>query len=122
MMAGPHFTSWRVGRGVSLTRLFADMIFWVLQWVVPIGQYLLPLFPESLSRRMLAGALRRWPSLWGMLEDSKRVRATRHAYRLAFPNENADAFTAKWIVSRGEDLAMSLIHMARVGAGRRSSL
>jgi hypothetical protein len=108
--------------GLKVSRLFAATIFWISQWVVPIGQYVLPLFPESLSQKVLAGALRHWPSLWGMFEDSKRVRAARYAYRLAFPSDDAEAFTTQWIASRGEDLAVSMIHMARASAGRRSSL
>lgn len=66
--------------------------------------------------------LRRWPGLWGMFCEGKRVHATRQAYRQAFPHEDADAFMAEWIAARGDDLAASMIHMARVAAGRRSRL
>jgi hypothetical protein len=103
-------------------RPLATPIFELSQRAVPIGQRILPLFPEPLSRATLAGALRRWPSLWGMFEDGKRVQAARQAYSLAFPDENAETFTTRWIASRGEDLAGSLIHMARENAGRSSRL
>jgi hypothetical protein len=96
--------------------------FSVAQRMVPIGQRVLPFVPESVSRATLARALGQWPSLWGMFEDSKRARTTRHAYGLAFPREDAQVFIRQWIASRGEDLAASIIHMARVSADRHSSL
>jgi hypothetical protein len=97
-------------------------MFGVSQRVVPIGQHVLPLVPESVSRSVLAIALGRCPSLWGMFEDSKRVRATRCAYHLAFPREDPDSFTAQWIASRGYGLAASMTYMARKNAGRKSDL
>jgi hypothetical protein len=96
--------------------------FSVAQRMVPIGQRVLPFVPESVSRALLARALGQWPSLWGMFEGGKRARTTRHAYGLAFPQEDAQVFINQWIASRGKDLAASIIHMARVSAGRQSSL
>lgn len=97
-------------------------IFRASQRMVPAGQHLLPMLPETLCATTLGHALRRWPESWGLFGGGKRIRAIRQAYQLAFPQEDADAFTAKWIAVRGEDLAASMIHMARVVAGRPSRL
>lgn len=97
-------------------------VFRVSRRVAPVAQQMLPVLPEALCRAALGGALSRWPALWGMFDEGKRVRATRQAYSLAFPDEDADAFIAEWVAARGDDLAASMIHMARVIAGRRSRL
>lgn len=101
---------------------FGTTIFGVSQRFVPIGQHVLPFVPEYVSQLVLGSALSRCPSLWGMFADSKRIRATKRAYHLAFPGEDAEVFTAQWIVSRGNDLAASMTYMARENAKRRSRL
>jgi hypothetical protein len=101
---------------------FGTTAFGVSQRIAPIGQRVLPFVSESASAAVLARVLGQWPSLWGMFKDSKRMRTAGHAYRLAFPNEDTQSFMSRWIASRGEDLAASMVHMARVSAGRHSSL
>ena len=105
-----------------MPRPSATTIFAVAQRAVPVGQRILPLVPEPVGRGALTGVLRRWPSLWGMFDDSKRLRAARHAYQLAFPGEDAEDFTTQWLASRGAGLAASLTHMARESAGRSSRM
>jgi hypothetical protein len=103
-------------------RAFRTAVFNMSQRAAPMGQRVFPLVAESPSRATLAGVLKRWPNLWGMFDDGEYAAATRQAYRHAFPAEDAETFTTHWIASRGEHLAASMVHSARVTAGRRSSL
>jgi hypothetical protein len=119
--ASPQLAS-RAAKRESVSKAIATSLFGLSRGVVPIGQRVVPLLPESASRAALAGVLRRWPGVWGMFDDGKRIRAARHGYRLAFPDEDADTFTGDWIASRGEDLAACMIYMARVCSGRSSRL
>lgn len=89
---------------------------------VPLGTRLLRRLPERTTQRVLGRVLGRWPALWGIPDDGEYVRSTRQAFRLAFPDEDADQFVQGWLTARANALAISLAYMARWLVGRESRM
>lgn len=81
---------------------------------------MVPRLPEAPTRRLIAGLCTRWPQLWGLDEQGKRVTVGRCAFERAFPAGDAGKFLPSWIAARGEGLATSLVFLARWLVGRRS--
>jgi hypothetical protein len=71
---------------------------------------------------VISEALGRWPQLWGLSANSRRMQEAHRAFELAFPEEDADALMARWVLARGRGMGTSLSYLSRWIDGRHSRL
>lgn len=83
------------------------------QRLIPLGRRVLPRLPERPTQLAMGEVLGRWPQLWGLGASSGRVRSSRRAFELGFPDEDVEDFLNRWVMARGRGMATCLSYMAR---------